>query len=169
MNDRIWTTTAINACGLSIIPETLQDAEDIYKNIGLDPDMSRFTGWNPYVTIDATIEKITNDMAAGNDSYSWVIRKDDEFAGTIGAYDYDPEAGSIEIGYSIIKRFWGRGYAGTAAKAVVEFLAHQPHINIIRAWSHKDNIASRSVLTEAGFEEIGSEKDQITYELRLRK
>lgn len=150
---------------LDIVPESLSDAEDIYKYMGCDAEITKYTGWNPYQTVDSTIEKIKIDISS-DDSYSWVVKKDGEFIGTIGAYDYNAEDSSIEIGYSISRKHWGKGYAKSAVKAVVEFLKSEPHISIIRAWSHKDNIASIRVLLVAGFEERSCMEEQITFELR---
>lgn len=151
--------------GLCIVPETLQDAENIYKYMGCDPEITRYTGWNPYQTLEATIEKIKRDMAADDGSYSWVIKKDGAFIGTIGAYDYNAEDSSIEIGYSIARDFWGNGYAKAAVNAVVEFLQSQPHIQRINAWSHKNNAASCKVLLGAGFKETEENNEQIIFEL----
>lgn len=150
---------------LDIVPESLSDAEDIYKYMGCDAEITKYTGWNPYQTLDSTIEKIKIDISS-DDSYSWVIKKDGEFIGTIGAYDYNADDLSIEIGYSISREHWGKGYAKSAVKAVVEFLKSEPHISIIRAWSHKDNTASIKVLLGAGFEERSCMEEQITFELR---
>lgn len=136
--------------GLQIVPETLSDAEDIYKHMGRDSEITKYTGWNPYHTLDATIEKIKKDVSSEDGSYSWVIKKGGEFIGTIGAYDYNAEDSSIEIGYSISREHWGKGYAKSAVKAIVKFLKNEPHISIIRAWSHKDNIASIRILLGPG-------------------
>lgn len=151
---------------LDIVPESLSDAEDIYKYMGCDAEITKYTGWNPYQTVDSTIEKIKRDISSEDDSYSWVIKKDGEFIGTIGAYDYNAEDSSIEIGYSISREHWGKGYAKSAVKAVVEFLKSEPNISIIRAWSHKDNTASIRVLLGAGFAECSQNEEQIIFELR---
>lgn len=136
------TDIILTASGLSIEPETVKDAEDIYKYMGCDPEITRYTGWNPYRTLQATVDKIQRDISSDDGSYSWVIRKDEVFVGTIGAYDYQPDEAAIEIGYSIAREFWGKGYAGATAKAVVEFLLREPQIREIRAWSHRVFFAS---------------------------
>ena len=143
--------------GLSLVPESLADAEDIYRYMGCDPQITRYTGWNPYQTLEAAIDKIKRDINSDDGSYSWVIKKDGAFVGTIGAYDHNADDKSIEIGYSIAGKHWGNGYAAAAVKAAVEFLQAQPEIRTIRAWSHKDNQASIGVLKYAGFRETGSD------------
>lgn len=158
-------TRTITCKELSIEPESLQDAKNIYEYMGCDSEITRYTGWNPYQTLEATIAKIENDLSSDDGSYSWVIKRDGEFVGTIGAYDYNPDDSSIEIGYSIARDFWGNGYAGKATQAVVDFLLSEPHIKVVRAWSHKDNIASKKILLGLGFAETEINGDQVTYEL----
>lgn len=153
------------ASELCIVPETLQDADEIYKYIGCDTEITRYTGWNPYQTLQATVDKIKQDIYSDDGSYSWVIKKNGEFVGLIGAYDYQLNAASIEIGYSIARKFWGQGYAGAAVRAVVEYLLDKPQIQVIRAWSHIDNLASIRILFNAGFVKTGKDGAQITFEL----
>lgn len=153
------------ASELCVVPETLQDADEIYKYMGCDPEITRYTGWNPYQTLQATVDKIEQDIRSDDGSYSWVIKKDGEFVGTIGAYDYQPNGASIEIGYSIARKFWGKGYAGAAVKAVVEYLLDKPQIQVIRAWSHIENLASIRILLSTGFEKKNKDGEQITFEL----
>lgn len=156
-------TIVIREPELCIVPETLADAESIYQYLGCDPEIAKYTGWNPYRTLQDTVEKIEKDIYAEDGSYSWVIKKDDAFVGTIGAYDYNDEDSSVEIGYSIARHCWGNGYAGAAVKAVVSFLLDEVCVQSVRAWSHKDNVASIKVLLAAGFEETGREGEQITF------
>lgn len=76
--------------------------------------------------------------------------------GIIGAHvrGGDYEGGHVEIGYSIGKPYWGKGYATEAARAVAEFaadLARGP----VMARHFADNPASGRVLAKAGFSYSG--------------
>jgi len=55
---------------LAIVPESLSDADDIYKYMGCDAEITKYTGWNPYQTLDSTIEKIKRDISSDDDLYS---------------------------------------------------------------------------------------------------
>ena len=37
--------------------EKLEDAETLYKFLGCDAEMSKYTGWNPYITLDSAQKK----------------------------------------------------------------------------------------------------------------
>ena len=81
--------------------------------------------------------------------------------GTIGAYDYDPKTGSIEIGCSIERKSWGKGFAGEALQAVITFLTQQERIRCIKAWCAADNIGSVRIMEKAGMSLVSIEKDAL--------
>lgn len=145
--------------------ETLADAEDLYRYLGCEPEIIRYTDWNPYGSMDSTLEKIAEDIKNYSvpGHYAWIITKNGEPIGTIGAYDYKPGQSIIEVGYSIFKPYWGKGYATEALKAVVNYLLLEENIRKICAWSHKDNLASIKVLKKAGFIEKEMDGERITF------
>ena len=109
--------------------------------------------------------------------YGWAIEYDGRLIGTIGAYDYDPESDSIEIGASIRRDDWGKGYGGEAAKAVIDHLTSGEGISCVKAWCASDNKGSAKIMERAGMQlvstekgalEIGGEKyDKLNYEIRI--
>ena len=62
----------------------------------------------------------------------------------------DYEGGNIELGYSIGKPYWGKGYATEAVRAVAEFAADLSR-GPVMARHFADNPASGRVLAKAGF------------------
>ena len=77
--------------------------------------------------------------------------------GIIGAYDYDQERNQIEVGFSIERASWGKGYAAEALRAVLEYLTAQEGIVRVTAWCASDNIASKRTLEKAGMRLLGIE------------
>lgn len=148
--------------------EKLEDAEILYKFLGCDAEMSKYTGWNPYITLVSARKKIEEDIrnSENKDFYSWVIQFKDEIVGTIGAYDYEPQTNSIEIGYSIFRNAWGKGYATEALSEVIRYLFEEKSMNKVHAWSHRENIASQKVLEKVGMKREGIKKssDEVAIE-----
>jgi RimJ/RimL family protein N-acetyltransferase len=72
--------------------------------------------------------------------------------GLIGAHvrGGDYEGGNVELGYSIGKPYWGKGYATEAVRAVAEFAADLSR-GPVMARHFADNPASGRVLAKAGF------------------
>jgi RimJ/RimL family protein N-acetyltransferase len=62
------------------------------------------------------------------------------------------EADAAEIGFLLNRRFWGHGYAGEAASAVVDWVFTIPNIYKVWATCDTENAASARVLEKLGFE-----------------
>ena len=146
---------------------TMEDAEPLYRCLGSDPEMSKYSGWNPYATLEMAQETVRRFIDSYDDkrSYSWIIDFDDELAGTIGAYDYkyDPtgKCDQIEVGYSVVQDWQGRGLATEALIKVLEYLTENEGISCVTAWCAAENIGSQRVLEKSGMQLINTEKDGI--------
>ena len=139
-----------------------EDAEPLHQRLGIDPAMYEYSGWNPYATLEMAQETV-NRFIAGYDedhSYSWVMDSDDVLVGTIGAYDYQDD--HIEVGFSIVKGWQGRGLATEALRKVLEYLTENEGIPYVTAWCASENIGSRRVLEKAGMRLVRTEKDGLT-------
>ena len=55
-----------------------------------------------------------------------------------------------DLGYRLIKRFWGKGYATESAKACISYGFSQLKLNEIYAMADVNNQASRDVLEKSG-------------------
>lgn len=78
-----------------------------------------------------------------------------EVIGFGGLYDdpFDPGWG-IEVGYHFLPSAWGKGYASELTSHCVRYARDQLGVRAISAFAHRDNAASRRVLTKAGFDEV---------------
>lgn len=140
------------------------DAEQLYEYLGKDPEMQKYSGWNPYATPEMARETVQHFIESYGDehSYSWVmdVNGDDVVVGTIGAYDYSD--GCIEVGFSVIPGWQGRGFATEALQKVLEYLTENEGIGCITAWCAAENSASKRVLEKAGMEFVCKDKDGLT-------
>ena len=155
----------------------LEDADDLYRYLGTDPAMSAYSGWNPYATPEMTRKTVQGfiDSYDDNRTYSWVMDIDDVIAGTIGAYDYKDD--QIEVGFSVVKDWQGRGLATAALKKMLEYLTENEGISSVTAWCAAENIGSQRVLEKAGMQFVNTEKnglvvgdrvyDKLTYEYKI--
>ena len=124
-----------------------------------DPAMARYSGWNPYATLEMARETVRGfvDGYADEHAYSWVMDVDDVIVGTIGAYDYQDN--QIEVGFSVVKGWQGRGLATEALKKVLEYLTENEGIGCVTAWCASENIGSRRVLEKSGMKLVREEKN----------
>lgn len=136
-----------------------EDAEPLYRRLGADPQMVRYSGWNPYATLESARETVRRFIAGYDDehSYSWVMDVDDVLIGTIGAYDYMDDR--IEVGFSVVQGWQGRGYATEALKKVLEYLTENEGISRVTAWCASENTGSRRALEKAGMRLVRTERN----------
>ncbi|MDG6080314.1 N-acetyltransferase [Erythrobacter litoralis] len=74
--------------------------------------------------------------------------------GVIGSAGFGSSDGETEIGYWIARRFWGRGFATEAARALVSLAPLLGHSRLV-AGHFADNPASGKVLRKIGFRPTG--------------
>jgi RimJ/RimL family protein N-acetyltransferase/predicted DNA-binding protein with PD1-like motif len=135
------------------------DAEPLHRCIGNDPAMFRYSGWNPYETIEKARETVRGFINSYDEehSYSWVIEYDGALVGTVGAYDFTDDR--IEVGISVLPLYQGCGYATEALSKVLEYLTQTEGIASITAWCASENIGSMRVMEKAGMQQVEIEEN----------
>jgi RimJ/RimL family protein N-acetyltransferase len=99
--------------------------------------------------------------AAGDDGngqwgmFHIILRETGEVIGDIGFHGPPDEAGTVEIGYSIVGQYRGRGLVGESAVAICGLAWSRPEVSRIIARTEEGNAASAGVLRHAGFREDG--------------
>lgn len=138
------------------------DSEALYQYLGTDPATAQYSGWNPYATLEMAQETVRQFIAGYHDehSYSWVMDIDDVVVGTIGAYNYENDR--IEVGFSVVRGWQGRGLATEALKKVLVYLTENEGIPCVTAWCASENTASRRVLEKSGMQLVHIEKAGLT-------
>ena len=136
-----------------------EDAACLYQDFGSDPIMYQYSGWNPYATPEMAQETVRRFIDSYRDEhfYGWVLDVEGVVSGTIGAYDYKDD--QIEVGFSITRECWGRGYATEALKAVLWYLTENEGISCVTAWCAAENVGSKRVLEKAGMRSVEIEQD----------
>jgi len=84
-----------------------------------------------------------------------ILRETAEVIGDIGFHGAPDEAGTVEIGYSIVEQYRGRGLVGESAVAICGLVWSRPEVTRIIAQTEEGNAASAGVLRHAGFREDG--------------
>jgi RimJ/RimL family protein N-acetyltransferase len=74
-----------------------------------------------------------------------------EFTGEIGLFYQEPPTGQAMIGYDLVPKWRGRGYATRAARLVADWAFASTGIGRLIAGTSPANVASQRVLERAGF------------------
>jgi ribosomal-protein-alanine N-acetyltransferase len=151
---KTMTTPAIETPRVLLRPLTVADAETIFENWASDAEVTKYLRWSTHRSVSDTIEWLT--IEEGNieqdDSYDWgfVYKESGELFGS-GGLVFNEEQKLYEIGYAIMKSYWGRGLTTEIAKAKVDFGVNTLGAIALYGRHAKDNPASGRVMEKAGF------------------
>ncbi len=84
------------------------------------------------------------------------LKSTNQFVGWCGLWRLK-ETGEIEVGYALFKEFWGKGFAGEASEAFLEYGFTELNLPKIVACANPNNLNSRRVMEklEMTFDHIG--------------
>ena len=149
---------------LILRPMVMKDAEDIYA-YSSDPEVARYVLWEPHRSLRDTrmyIRYIRSLYHNGLPS-SWavVLRETGRVIGSIGFMWVSEENSSAEVGYSLSRKYWNRGYATEALSAVLCSAFGALSLNRIEAQRDLRNPASGRVMEKCGMREEGTLRNRI--------
>ena len=90
--------------------------------------------------------------------------------GRAGFHGPPDAAGMVEVGYAIDPAHRRLGYARAALEILLGRAAAEPEVRTVRATIGPDNVASRDLVLQYGFVEVGEQEDdedgrEIVYEV----
>ena len=140
---------------LILRPFNNDDVEEAFRWFG-DPLVMRFVPNGPDQSIEQTRHRVDGYQKhqAAHDFSKWVIIDRESLrligdSGLLVLSDY----GWIDLGFRLLREFWGKGLASEAALAWVRAAFENYGIAELGAFAHRDNVAAHRVLGRVGFRE----------------
>ena len=130
---------------------TPDDAENAYI-LNSDPEVLRYTGDDPFENVEEArdfLSKYESYKKYGFGRWAVILKETGEYVGWCGL-KYTPELDECDIGYRLMKKFWGFGYATEAAKACLELGFGKFGMKTIVGRAMPENGASVRVLEKIG-------------------
>ncbi|WP_341904996.1 GNAT family N-acetyltransferase [Fluviicola taffensis] len=130
---------------------TPEDAEAAYI-LNLDPEVLRYTGDDPFQSVEEAktfLENYASYRTYGFGRWGMILKETGEYLGWCGL-KYTPELDEFDIGYRLMKKFWGKGYASEAAEACMKLGFEQFDMKTIVGRAMPTNLASVRVLEKIG-------------------
>lgn len=130
---------------------TPDDAENAYM-LNLDPEVLRYTGDDPFEGVEEArkfLENYESYQKYGFGRWAMILKETGEYLGWCGL-KYTPELDEFDIGYRLMKKFWGKGYATEAAEACLDLGFNQFGMETIVGRAMPENGASVRVLEKIG-------------------
>lgn len=145
---------------------TPDDAESAYL-LNLDPEVIQYTGDDPFESIEEArefMEKYESYKKYGFGRWGVILKETNEYLGWCGL-KYSPELDEFDIGYRLMKKFWGKGYATEAAEACLKLGFEQFNMKTIVGRVMPANSASVRVLEKIGLTYLGNRVTEGTEEV----
>ena len=128
------------------------DAEPMFSNWASDPEVTKYVTWLPHENIETSKMLIEYWLKEEDNPktirYMITTKESDEPIGMIDVVDYID--GSPEIGYSLSRKQWNKGYMSEACKAFVQYLLNIGFDKVVIE-ANIENIASNRVIEKCGF------------------
>ncbi len=142
----------------------MSDAKDIFE-YSSDPEVARHVLWEAHQNIHQTkayIRYVLRQYRAGSpSSFCIELKETGKVIGTIGFMWVSNENRSAEVGYSLSRAHWNKGYMTEAVAAVVDFGFRELHLNRIEAQYECDNPASGRVMEHIGMRHEGTLRERL--------
>jgi RimJ/RimL family protein N-acetyltransferase len=140
----------------------LTDADDMFLNWVTDREVTRFWGWKPHNDIEETksLLQVWIDEYGKEDYYHWVIilKEKSQAIGNIYLSEIDSDEETASIHYLVSRKYWNKGFATEACKAVIMLAFTEIGLNKIQTRHHVNNPASGKVLQKSGMRFTGVEQ-----------
>lgn len=155
------------------------DVEDVFSNWASDDDVTHFLTWPSHKDRSVTKSVLDSWIEAYSDPsvYQWCmeLKESKQAVGSISVVSLDQRVDSVEIGYCLSPKLWGKGLMTEAMKAVMGFLFDEVGVNRIEANADPRNVGSAKVMENAGLTYTGLRRqvarnntgicDLVTYEI----
>lgn len=138
--------------------ESKEDAEGLYA-YAKDPEVGPNAGWKPHESVEESA-MIIREMFIPETT--WAIREkaDGKIVGSIGLMldRRREDVNSREMGYSLAKDCWGKGYMTEAAKAVMDYGFEEFGLVVMSICTGPDNKRSQRIIEKCGFKFEGIQR-----------
>ena len=146
-----YPPSRIDGPRLTLRPPTLEDAGAIFQRVARDPQVTKYLLWTPHPDVATTRRVITEKLNAGGDERTWAIalKHSDEVIGLTSCRRRMRH--SVEIGYCMGRRWWGKGLMSEALDMLMTALEADRDVYRVWATCNVENERSTRLLERAGF------------------
>ena len=129
--------------------------------------------WDAHESPEVTQQSIARwvENYQNMDFYKWGIclkENPDSVIGDISVVDMDEAVNACEVGYILIKDYWGQGLMTEALKAVLNYLLQDAGFNRVIAIFVTANPASGRVMAKAGMSYEGTFRQAVLHKGQVK-
>lgn len=131
----------------------LRDADELFRILS-DEEVNRFLPWFPHKTREETLRFLQDSVFADYDKaiayrYAVILRSESRVIGYLSFLGIDEKERSGDIGYGLLREYWGKGIMTEAVKALL-FRLKADGFRYATATHDVQNPASGRVMQKCG-------------------
>lgn len=133
-------------------PLNRNDAENLFR-LRTNPIVNRYITRKIPADIQEVEQYIDNIISKPESCYFYTIHTHPEntFAGKICLWNIDHQRKYAEVGYDLLPEFHKQGLMSEAMAAITTLAFNELGFELLEAYTHRDNTASRRLLEKSGF------------------
>lgn len=141
---------------LSVRRYTADDENDFFLINGDEEIMRYIRAPKTREECDKFLGEIISNYSGSPEPGRWAAeeRSTGKFIGSFVIIPIPEQPEKIQLGYALLKEYWGKGYATELTKAGLNFAFNQLDLNVIYGVTDIPNIASQKVLLKSGFKNL---------------
>ena len=143
----------VKTARLQFRPLEMRDKDDLFA-IMSDPEVSKYNRWDVHQNRSQSQDYIQAalDLYSQGQYLEWAIcQSDNKLIGFFGIVWWLTDYASVELGFSLNRNYWNRGYISEALSALIQWGFKEMHINRFEAQCEINNLASQRVLEKLGW------------------
>ena len=132
---------------------TLDDAEAAFE-MNSDPEVMKYVPGGISKSVEEVRESIQKNTLDDYEKYGFgrsaiILKATNEFVGFTGLKN-DLDLGGVDLGYRLIRRFWGKGIATESARPFINIAFNEMNLKTVLGGAMPENIASVTILKKMG-------------------
>ena len=140
------------------------DINDVFEYTS-DPEVAKYVPWEYHKSIDTSksfVEYTINNYNSGNLANWGIVHKEDnKLIGGCGFVHWEPEHFKAEVGYTLARKYWGKGLVSEAVRTLLKFGFERMYLNRIQAKCVTENIGSARVMEKNGLKFEGITRQSV--------
>ncbi|MHC0037842.1 GNAT family N-acetyltransferase [Pseudoneobacillus sp. C159] len=143
---------------------TLEDTELVYQHFS-DPSVTEFMDIEPCKDVKEAAEIIQFHLDDAGCRWGLFYKENNEFIGTCGFHYLrrKPEGIIAEIGFDLVKAYWGKGLMNEVMEAVVDYGFNEVGFSTLDATVEPENTRSLALMKRLNFVQDPELQDNLVY------
>ena len=150
----------------------IEDSYLAFQNWCNSNKVDKYVLWKKHSNVEVTINQYKKWVEDYNDekTFRWIVelKENHDLIGTIDVSSRLIHYGFCEIGYCYSDKYWNKGYATEAIKAVIKYLFEECDADLINAKFMENNPASGKVMKKSGMKFEGRLRSRVVDKNNIR-